>query len=89
MVVDRLTYKVGLKLLSKSINTIMSSNSLRDFFHSVGAATAQLGIPMHLFGLVEDTERRLPHFCFCKLQISFIYYNKMEFTEELLSVLCF
>ena len=35
--------------------------ALGSLFHSAGAATAKLCITMHLFGLVEETERWLSY----------------------------
>ena len=45
-----------MEVLRKSIYTILSSDQLRTFFNSVQAATAKLHIPIHLLGLVEETE---------------------------------
>ena len=46
--------------MPKSIKTILNSDGPRELFHSVGAATAKLCIPMCLLGLVDETGRWLP-----------------------------
>ena len=47
-------------------------------FHSVGAATVKLRNPEHLFGLDEETDRRLK----CKTLVSAKSGNSMDFTED-------
>ena len=49
------------QLFSESGDTFASSNGLRELVPvSVGAATAKLRNPEHLFGLDEEIDRRLP-----------------------------
>ena len=45
---------------SKSSDTILDSNGLMEFAPLSRSSVVNLHIPMHLFGLVEETERRWP-----------------------------